>query len=93
MDTYVGASPVPSMAGQAYFVRIGLVYLALVSEEGKTAFLWSAAKGAEDGSWQPVKAPLDEGVALGRGTDTRPENRPEDRGPALRPSAHRSRRR
>jgi len=55
MDTYVGASPVPSMAGQAYFVRIGLVYLALVSEEGKTAFLWSAAKGAEDGSWQPVK--------------------------------------
>jgi hypothetical protein len=50
IETYVGVSPVREISSQAYFVRIGLVYLAVVSEEGRDAFVWVPARG----SWQPV---------------------------------------
>ena len=53
MDTYAAASPVAGLPGQAYFVRIGLAYLAVVSEEGKTAALW-VSEGAKEGEWRPV---------------------------------------
>ncbi len=53
MDTYAGESPVPGLAGQVYYVRIGLVYTAVVSEEGKAAYLWSPASDGA-GTWRPV---------------------------------------
>jgi hypothetical protein len=53
MDTYAAASPVPGQAGGVYFVRIGLAYCAVVTEEGKSAYLWVPGN-AGDGAWQPV---------------------------------------
>jgi hypothetical protein len=53
METYTGVSPVQEITGQAYFIRIGLVYLAVTSEEGKEAYIWVPVRGYE-GSWQPV---------------------------------------
>jgi hypothetical protein len=55
-ETYAGTSPVPAMGGQAHYVRIGLGYLAAVSEEGKTAYLWGREAGTE-GGWRPVSDP------------------------------------
>jgi hypothetical protein len=58
MDTYAGASPVPGIAGQASFVRIGLAYLAVTSEEGRAAYVWAPGKAGGEGSWQSVTDPF-----------------------------------
>jgi hypothetical protein len=52
-ETYAGAAPVTAMGGQASFVRIGLAYLAAVSDEGKAAYIWGSESGKE-GGWRPV---------------------------------------
>jgi hypothetical protein len=53
MDTYMAPTPVAGVAGQVYFVRVGLAYCAIVSEEGTTAYLWVPGSQSE-GAWQPV---------------------------------------
>jgi hypothetical protein len=58
METYAGVSPVPGIAGQASFVRIGLAYLAVTSEEGKAAFVWVPGEAGGEGSWQSVTEPF-----------------------------------
>lgn len=52
LETYSGPSPVPDMAGQTDFVRIGCAYLAAVSGEGDAAYLWVPDNSG--GAWQPV---------------------------------------
>ena len=54
MDTYAAESPIAGLSGQAYYVRIGLTYLAAVSEEGKAAYLWNPGGSAGEAGWKPV---------------------------------------
>lgn len=56
VEVYAGTSPVPDIAGQVDFVRLGHAYLAVVDNKGTAGALW-ATDGTKGGHWQSIDDP------------------------------------
>lgn len=63
VDVHTAASPVPSIAGEMFFIRIGLSWLGCVESKGAAAFIWHADTAA-GGSWIPVEHPIEVAAML-----------------------------
>jgi hypothetical protein len=59
VDVFSAASPVASMSGDAFYIRLGLAYAGVVDEKGNAAYVWApdSAQGARQ--WKPIENPED----------------------------------
>ena len=59
VEVHTAPSPVPPVAGEMFFIRIGLAWLGIVEDKGTAAFVWHTDTGAAAGTWMPVEQPSD----------------------------------
>ena len=64
VDVHTAPSPVPSVAGEMFFIRIGLAWLGVVEDKGAAAFIWHADTVDTAGAWMPVEQPSDVAAML-----------------------------
>lgn len=54
IDVYSARSPVTSISGDVYFIRLGLAWLGAVDQQGSSAFIWHSDSTGSIGKWHQI---------------------------------------